>query len=169
MSRVEELLRRKRQAQIKQLEGGAPDADSHEVDQELANVRAPEVQRAYVKRGRLHMRRHARLRMAQRGMSTRVVYAIWQAGEVHSSDLARTFTDLRTQLARLLGTDAKGSLESIVDELAQLPTPTQARAKKRDPSEHRFPPGVIGAACLICGARGYAQTSKPCIDRANLR
>lgn len=94
MSKIEELLRQKREAQIRRMEGN-PDADSEaEVDRALKEVskksrkRTPKSKK--VKSKSLKFSPHAYRRMSQRGMSAKDVYTIWRAGEFYTQADGRT-------------------------------------------------------------------------------
>lgn len=95
MSRVAELLAAKRQAQIDAMTGRESEVDEQAVDAELSRVSPPERESGRVSCGKLVFTKHARKRMAQRGMTVRVVYGIYQCGEptASGSDIAFTLTD----------------------------------------------------------------------------
>lgn len=84
MSRVAELLARKRAATIVAMEMGA-EIDTRAVDQELARVRMPRKRREAQACAHLEFSRHARRRMSQRGLSVADVYAIYRGGEAVGS------------------------------------------------------------------------------------
>ncbi len=82
MSKLRDLLRRKRAAQIAKMEG-RPILDEAVLDAQIDDFKKRK--HKHVKKpmpSRLHLTNDARKRMAQRGMSLDVVYAIWRIGTV---------------------------------------------------------------------------------------
>ena len=83
MSRIEELLRQKRAAQIRRMEGTPDEAAEAEIDAKLSEESRRGRQREARPPRSRHLRftKHARQRMAQRGWKAGDVYALWRAGE----------------------------------------------------------------------------------------
>lgn len=85
MSRIEKLLKDKRQTQIAMLEGRLPQRTQLEINQELKSARDvrphKKKRRRKTKRRSLYITHHAQQRMSQRGMTDLQVYAIWLYGE----------------------------------------------------------------------------------------
>lgn len=99
MSKIEELLRAKRQAQIAELEGREPETSHEKIDAELKKVarksakvaRGRHRRRKGVKSESLYITAHAHKRMAQRRMQAKHVYAMWRYGDAKTlNDAART-------------------------------------------------------------------------------
>jgi hypothetical protein len=96
VSKIEELLRAKRQIQIAQFEGREPEKTHEEVDAQIEKVvaqtrRERPRQRRHVHRKRLYITPHARKRMGQRRMTLKHVYALWTFGEPQTlNDTSRT-------------------------------------------------------------------------------
>lgn len=91
MGRIEELLRKKRETQIRRMNG--EDVDSSDIDaalKKLSKKRQPKTSKRVQSRYRILFSRHARTRMAQRGMHPRVIYAIWRACTPRKQDAQRT-------------------------------------------------------------------------------
>ncbi len=122
MTRVADLLRQKRQAQIAEMEGRSSSDEDAEADRDLRALdteldglkrRRPvwTPKRAPVLRGHLRFTKHANRRMAQRGMSAKIVYAIWRVGTpVPQPDGSEVFVVTRAALAEATRGDA-GRLE----------------------------------------------------------
>lgn len=80
MSRVAELLAKKRQAQIAAMCGEV--VDTTDVDAQLAEIEPPKAPEPQPYSGaRLYITKHAWVRMGQRGMKVRDLYAIWHYGD----------------------------------------------------------------------------------------
>lgn len=95
MSKIEDLLRQKRAAQIRRMEGEPDHEAEAEVDEALAKVskrtqRGPDRKPLIHNSVRLRFLPHARHRMAQRGMRAKHVYAIWRAGEQRTQSDGRS-------------------------------------------------------------------------------
>lgn len=95
MSKIEELLRKKREAQIRRMEG-EPDLDAERsVERALDKVRKKTKGKKRKKKlgvdfGRINFSNHAKKRMAQRGMQTEDIYTIWRACEPYTQTDGRS-------------------------------------------------------------------------------
>jgi len=100
VTKIEELLRAKRQVQIARLEGREPATTHEEIDAEIEHVveeqrkraRERRKRRPRVRKGRgLFITQHAWKRMGQRRMTVKHVYALWTYGEARKlNDTSRT-------------------------------------------------------------------------------
>ena len=113
MTNIEDLLRRKRQAQIEAMENRSGSESEAVVDSEIEAYkrRTKKLQRppkALLKCGLLCFTKHARYRMAQRGMLAKVVYTIWRVGTtVPQPDGSEVFVVTRAALAEAMPRDVR--------------------------------------------------------------
>lgn len=125
MSKVEEILKARRQAQIAALEGREPDVDPEElkkqteaVKQEASRVAAKDSSNSRrasqtIPRARLFISKHARKRMSQRGMRMKDVAAIWHFGE------PLRLNDGRRHAYAVSDSALKGMPKNVRDHLTQ--------------------------------------------------
>lgn len=131
MSKIEDLLRQKRAAQIRRMEGH-PDSDAEaEVDRALQEVRKhpkeKRPKRKKIQNKKINITPHAQQRMAQRGMNLEDVHAIWRSGESHTqSDGRMAYTVTREAIEAAIPED-RVILESwlrcavVVEERTRTP------------------------------------------------